>query len=322
MVGVATSLYGETGLICFPSAINDTIYFVDEDIFAGSYIGGCLVRTYSPGGGLNNNLFPDTLYSVTGMNTVHAENSYPTLSFVASRTDVSGDKIYIYNPVEAEWTSGTPSDVVLTNCFPITFSISGDTTEIIASFATDGAFTPGIFIYNSLLGDGIAAWTKITTDNVEIPSGWFIKDMTYATSRGIGSAGRIYVNTIDPVGVSSAVIMYTLPAAPPYTTGSWSDVTPVCLSSGTIFFFNADVKFCHITTATRATTGSGTDNVFLRYGEWDDTYTSSCAISLRHISGTIWEYTGIVPSSDSPEKMSVFSEIGGNLLCGSTDVAL
>jgi hypothetical protein len=77
-------------------------------------------------------------------------------------------------------------------------------------------------------------WTKITTDNVTIPSGWELVDMVHMPSYISGKTGEIFIYiTNGTLGstVSSAIKMYTIPGTAPYTTGTWSTITPLQVST-------------------------------------------------------------------------------------------
>jgi hypothetical protein len=316
MVVVANTLYGDDGLICFPSGISGTIYFADGMPGANGD-GVAVIRSYNPADGLVDDVMTG-FTQVNGMNPIFDGTQ---LSVVVNQTiEEEREKLVIlYDP-----NTGARDNILITaimpNPFPYTCSISGDTncvflcnTSLISEIVGG---IPSVYMYDK----STSTWTKITTDDLEIPHWWSVVDMVFATNYGTGSVGSIYLHTtieIIDTDISSAIIMYTLPASAPYTSGTWTDVTPTQLSTG--IYTSPNMSWCSHTGLATVTTRSSTDSVFAKF--WFDDTVNTKTVVFRHTSGTVWEDTGAIPIN--PQEISpiihesAFRETtSGDLLCG------
>ena len=321
MVVIANTLYGDDGLICFPSGISGTIYFADG-MPGLNGDGVAVIRSYNPADGLVDDVMTG-FTQVNGMNPIFDGTQ---LSVVVNQTiEEEREKLVIlYDP-----NTGARDNILITaimpNPLPYTCSISGDTNDVflcntIRVSDVEGGI-PSVYMYDKTT----LVWTKITTDDLEIPQWWNIVDMVLATNYSTGSVGSIYLHTtieIVDTGISSAIIMYTLPAAAPYTSGTWTDVTPTQLSTGAYTsgeYTSPDIsQYSHTGLAT-ITTRSSNDSVFAKF--WFDDTVNTKTVVFRHTSGTVWEDTGAIPINPveiSPIiHESAFRETtSGDLLCG------
>jgi hypothetical protein len=298
MVVIAETLYGDGGLICYPSGVGGEIYFADNDSVGGV----AKIRSYHPVE-LDNNVFPDPLIYVLGMNPVFNETKLYLHAYDGAANIVH----YLHDPVGGTWTSS----VTLSMGLPYACSISGNAQYLFVCEYGSGAGTVSVW-------DTVAhTWTKITTDGVQILNTWSPVDMVLATSRDGVNVGKLYLYTTDNYGTgstSSNIFMYTIPATPPYTGGSWSNVTPLYLSGSTALAVALD-RTCHCGLATITTGGTSDDDVVARF--WDG-YTLPNAIMLKHITGTNWiptgESTTLTESQDQPT--ATLGEVNGKLFYG------
>lgn len=148
---------------------------------------------------------------------------------------------------------------------PHVYSISGNTTTIIACFkSTHDQW--GVYMYFTTSGVYPTAWTQLTTDDVEIPAGCVPLDMVFATVRDGTSVGKIFLYIADDYEGGSSdkryVKVFTLPASEPYTSGTWTTVTPDYWESGTTYSVGSG--YCHTGLAVVERTGTETDDVFVK----------------------------------------------------------
>jgi hypothetical protein len=160
-------------------------------------------------------------------------------------------------------------------------------------------------------------FTKITEDDVQIPDEWFPIDMVLSTNYTAGNVGKLYIyisdNRTGVFSTSSAIMMYTVPSTDSVDGGIWTDVTPSQFLTESVEPPSASV-FSHTGLAV-VTTRDGEDSVFCKYMNDDD----DTVHTLRHVSGTTWETTGIAPvRAASHETLdAVFrSSTSGNIFCG------
>ena len=260
---VLDTLYGNSGLIVFPSAISGEVYVADMTTTASQ--SGAVIRSYYPGT-TDNIIFPSELSRVYGMNPVFDGTK---LAMIASNTvdGTSKQYLYIYTPAADTWTSGTPLTGEASDWLPYTYSISGDATTIIGCFknSTTGAW--GVHMYFTTSGDDLSAWTQLTTDDVEIPSGYVPIDMVLATVRDGTSVGKVFIYCATGYGaassVSSVIHVFTLPATDPYTSGTWTSSTPSYIGSHSTCAVNSG--YCHQGLAVVERSGTDTDDVFAKY---------------------------------------------------------
>jgi hypothetical protein len=316
MVVVANTLYGDSGLICFPSGISGTIYFADgAPGLNGDSV--AVIRSYNPAGGLVDDVITGFV-SVWGVNPIFDGTQLSVV--VSQRIEEDLEKLVIlYDP-----NTGARDNIEITTItpypLPYTCSISGDTNDVFLCNKMRVSEVPGGIPSVCMYDKSTFTWTKITTDDLEIPEQWHVVDMVLVTNYGAASVGSIYLHTtieIVDTDVSSAIIMYTLPAVAPFTSGTWTDVTPTQLSTG-IYTSPDKSQYSHTGLAT-VTTRLGSDSVFAKF--WFNDTVNTKTVVLRHVSGTEWEETGSVPID--PQKLgyliieSVFRETtSGDVLCG------
>ena len=149
----------------------------------------------------------------------------------------------------------------------------------------------------------IPEYTKLTIDDMQIPSGWDLIDMVLATNYTSGSVGNIYIYITNGEmnnTVSSAIKMYTLPALPPYNTGTWSDVTPSQLTTPIMYLSQEQSQLTHTGLAT-VVKNSGRDDVYAKYWKkykliWGKRYALS---SIKLSDGSISVIGGYTNTGDA-----------------------
>jgi hypothetical protein len=329
---IATTLSGTR--IRSPVGISGTVYFTDGGIEILEFN----VRSYKPGT-LVNSIYPENLTDVAGMSPIFNGTQIALIASKSALPPANPYYLYLYEPFAGTWTSGTPSGGEATYWLPYTCTVSGNDVYIFATFH-DGARW-NVYCYDCTGGDTMAAWEQITTNDTQIPSGWDVVDINLAgvyNTSGTVCNLYMYLNGAGIGVVSSSILMYTITTDFPYTSGTWTDVTPVYLTSGTAdavqFNINASypVPDAHVALGVVTAVAAGDDDVFARY--LDNTgLLSNNTIILRHVPDTSsWVNTGFVPISQfesiSDGHTPVFGEINGRMMYGysladdDTDIAV
>lgn len=317
MIIVATTLSGTR--IRSPVGISGTVYFTD----GGIEITAFKIRSYTPGT-LVDSIYPENLTDVAGMNPVFNGTQIALIASQVPSPTLNPYMLYLYNPVADTWTSGTPSGGEAIYWLPYTCNVSGNDVYIFATFH-DGVRW-NVYCYDWTGGDTIAAWEKITTDDTQIIPGWDVVDINLAGVYVSGTICNLYVY-LNGAGIgvaSSSILMYTIPSDVSYSSGTWTDVTPVYLTSGTAdaIQFNPAAAYpvpdTHVALGVVTAVVAGYDDVLARF--WDNTGTlSNNVIILRHISGTDWIDTGFVPIHENETTdgvVSVFGEVNDKMMYG------
>ena len=260
----ATDGYGTR--ILYPVHISGIVYFADMydcTYYDYRYTSG-VIRTYTAETGSSGMLSIEN--KLLGISPIFDGKCLS----VVSRADsgVSSEyRIKVYDPSTSSWTTSVVSGNVFTEPLPFTFSVSGDSRYIFYADNTVNAAVVGIW---DTVGD---TYSKITTDNVSLTSGRIIIDMVLSNGYDPSNIGEVFVLT----GVSyycqdPQVFRYMIPTIPPYTGGSWTNITPTQIS-GKVYFSPQDPNDwsyprCHTGLATVKTL-TGTDDIFVKL--WDNT---------------------------------------------------
>jgi hypothetical protein len=147
---------------------------------------------------------------------------------------------------------------------------------------------------------------KITTDNVQAPSGFNIIDMDFANSYGGSTAGNLYLYSADVAGTSAFIKQYSAPVGA--TSGSWADVTPSDFTTSS-FLSPEPSQYSH-TGLANLITGSVSDDMYSKY--WNTT--SGSAAILKHHGGSNWIDTGLTPMPENSLSFEeAFREVNGRM---------
>jgi hypothetical protein len=285
--------------------VGDTIYFIKDNN----------LTSYKPGSGVTTIPYtPHSGATFDGLSPVFNNTGVAAfIHYTSGKFPVYG--LVVYTPSAGTWATAvnsvySPPTLVI----PRVCTISGDTRYIFYVREWDYDH-PNVFIAD--LNNGSA--THI--DTVSGTSLVFVQDMVLSNRYDGASVGELFVHYANPAGTSSQIMMYTIPLHSPYTSGTWTNVTPTQftqVSSQFVTYNSNDTNnVIHEALAT-VVTNLVSDEVYVRYVN-----TSGYISVLKHISGAAWTSIGYgkLSTLSSFVTPSVFKEITGALVCGYYDGA-